>query len=173
MCPALSCSLITSGEVPRGKKVFSEWVHWEIQVWWHTETELSAPALPWFPFILGSQHNWAAPRCPSCQGLFWAAEVRRSVGGTARMAIATSMSASSSSACSALIAQHPLGVCYLFTHSHRADIHLLTPHGSMMPGLESAALWSKAAREDERVKYGNESQKYSSNQTKLFGDKLF
>lgn len=79
----------------------------------------------------------------------------------------------SSCACTTLIAQHPLGVCSLFTHSHKADIYLLTPHGSTVPGLESATLQSKAAREDERVKYGNESQKYSSNQTKLFGDKLF
>lgn len=66
----------------------------------------------------------------------------------------------------------PIG-CSLFTHSHKADIYLLTPHRSTVPALESATLQSKAAREDERVKYGNESQKYSSNQTKLFGDKLF
>lgn len=84
------------------------------------------------------------------------------------------------------------GVCYLCIYNHWVCYLLIYIKGllevseqNVSPGSfvlartvgiltwQSFALRSGEAREDERVKYGNEIQKYSCNRTKFFGDKLF
>lgn len=84
------------------------------------------------------------------------------------------------------------GVCYLCIYTHwvcyllnyiKGLLEVSEPNVS--PGSfvlvrvvgiltwQSFALQSREVRADERVKYGNEIQKYSGNPAKVFGDKLF
>ena len=91
-----------------------------------------------------------------------------------------------------LLMQKSDGVCYLCIYTHRVCYLLIYIKGllevseqNVSPGSfvlarvvgiltwQSFALQSGEAKADERVKYGNKIQKYSSNQTKFFGDKLF
>lgn len=74
------------------------------------------------------------------------------------------------------------GVCYLLIYIeglHEVSEQNVSPGSFVAVRVVGISIWqpfalqSGEARADERVKYGNKIQKYSSNWTKFFGDKLF